>query len=68
MSFERPLWITAHLDDDGGRVVLIKHTKNGAVKYLHLKREEVRQIVRAYDRSRYRVRRMEESLGTELER
>lgn len=50
----RPLWVAAHMDRTG-RMVLEKHTDRG-VERLHLTLPEVQQIVRSYDRYRYRRR------------
>lgn len=50
----RPLWVAAHADATG-RMVLEKHTPDG-IQRIHLTLPEVRQIVRSYDRYRYRQR------------
>ena len=51
---ERPLWVAAHMDRTG-RLVLEKHIRN-RVERVHLTLPEVVQIVRSYDRWRYRRR------------
>lgn len=60
MRTSKPLWVAAHVDDRSGRLVLELHEKDpssdepDAVQRVHLDREAVREIVRAYDRSRWR--------------
>ena len=63
MSVEQPIEVKAHADDRDGRVVLVEWT-HGVIggeaaaipRYIHLSAAEVRQIVQAFDRWRYRQR------------
>lgn len=51
----RPLWVAAHMDHHG-RMVLEKHIGT-SIERIHFTLPEVQQIVRAYDRYRYREKR-----------